>query len=75
LIEKEEAFCAGHLTIAETVNNIAESYRMIGNYEKACEMYEKSIKMLWKKKNDYKPFLAQVYNNMGITYKCLDKKK
>lgn len=47
------------------LNNLALSYKSIGNYKKAMELYKEAI--------EYNPDHIEAYNNLGVLYITLDK--
>ena len=66
-----EIYGENHLNVAKTYNGIGSVYGSQGDYPKALEMYQKSLKILLEEYGEYHPDVARSYNNIGYVYESL----
>ena len=50
---QEVLFFKDVISIAESLNNCGECYRLLNSYYEAIEMYEKALKLIWKSRDIY----------------------
>ncbi len=57
-----------HTDVATSYMNLANSYNLLHEYEKAIEYHNKSLNICLKTFGSNHPRLAELYNNLSITY-------
>ena len=58
----------GHPNIAQSLNNLAELYRLQGQYETAVPLYQRSLAIREKTLGEDHPDVAQSLNNLALLY-------
>jgi tetratricopeptide (TPR) repeat protein/putative ribosome biogenesis GTPase RsgA len=60
-----------HLQVAESLDNLGSTYKVLGQYQEALQYYQQALEIRKALYNDNHVQLAESFNNVGLAYKAL----